>query len=145
MMDMVITRPHFGPVKGMEDGGKQSLTVYRHWKTVLNCTGGRVRCAMHADHRRQSVWECLSSKNNTSQKSDNTLGFFINTLRNLSNPFSSNTYFAIIHIWGTRLSRLEGSTVRILMMYYCNNLSIIHRKKHRNSVMQMTGKLKTSS
>ena len=58
MMDMVITRPHFDPVKGMEDGGKQSLTVYRHWKTVLNCTGGRVRCAMHADHRRQSVWEC---------------------------------------------------------------------------------------
>ena len=55
---MVITRPHFDPVKGVIDGGKQILTVYRHWKTVLNCTGGRVRCAMHADHRRQSVWEC---------------------------------------------------------------------------------------
>ena len=53
-----LTGPHFDPVKEMEGGGKQILTVYRHWKTVLNCTGGRVRCAMHADHRRQSVWEC---------------------------------------------------------------------------------------
>ena len=60
-MDMVITRPHFGRVKGLYDGGKQSLTVYHHWKTVLNCTGGRVRCAMHADHRRQSVWGCMSA------------------------------------------------------------------------------------
>ena len=60
-MDMVITQPHFCRVKGVIDGGKQSLTVYHHWKTVLNCTGGRVRCAMHADHRRQSVWSCMSA------------------------------------------------------------------------------------
>ncbi len=54
-MDMVITRPHFGPVKGVDDGGKQSLTVYHHWKRVLTAQEGRVRCAMHADRGRQSV------------------------------------------------------------------------------------------
>ena len=40
----------------MDNGGRQSLTVWRHLEIALTAQEARARCAMYADHARQSVW-----------------------------------------------------------------------------------------